>query len=194
MRAKGTGTIVKYGYIVHESGGIAVGEHVLVAEKALGKRLPSGAIVHHVDKNPQNNAPANLVVCPSRAYHHLIHVRMRAVAACGNPNWRKCRICKRYDDPANLVISGSRRWHHACWAKRCGWKRKYRPRGFKRILTANGISLTIEEWTQRLGCSESLIRQRIDSLGWDEARAVLTPPRREMARPRGAAATAHRTA
>ncbi|SRR6266403_1600339 len=95
MRAKGTGTIStqgKYSYIRHETGGITIAEHVRVAEKILGKRLPQGAVVHHIDENTLNNLPSNLVVCPSRAYHNLIHARMRAVAACGNPNWRRCSI------------------------------------------------------------------------------------------------------
>jgi hypothetical protein len=93
------------------------GEHILVAEKAMGKRLPNGAVVHHVDENRLNNAPSNLVVC-SRAYHILIHARMKAMAACGNPNWRHCYYCKRYDDPANMYVSpqGRVNYHSACRA------------------------------------------------------------------------------
>jgi len=75
------------GYIMHESGGVAVLEHVRVAEKALGKPMPPGAVVHHIDENKQNNVSTNLVICPSSTYHQLIHVRMRALAACGNANW-----------------------------------------------------------------------------------------------------------
>jgi HNH endonuclease len=55
-----------------------VGLHVLVAEKALGKPLPKGAIVHHVDGNTLNNAPSNLVICQDQAYHCLLHKRQRA--------------------------------------------------------------------------------------------------------------------
>lgn len=79
-------------------------EHILVAERALGKRLPKGAIVHHVDENPGNNIPTNLVICPDQAYHKLLHLRMEARDACGNPNYRKCKFCKQYDDPSNLVF------------------------------------------------------------------------------------------
>lgn len=77
-------------------------EHILVAEKALGKPLPRGAVIHHVDENKLNNKPENLVVCPSAAYHILIHKRMRALEACGNADYCKCWICKKYDHPSQL--------------------------------------------------------------------------------------------
>lgn len=77
--------------------------HIGVAEKALGRKLPLGAVVHHVDENTLNNANENLVICPSKAYHNLLHQRMRALGACGNANWRKCPYCKQYGDPANMV-------------------------------------------------------------------------------------------
>jgi hypothetical protein len=89
-------------------------EHIVVAEKALGRPLPPEAIVHHVDEDRANNANSNLVVCPDRAYHNLLHQRMRARDACGNPSWRKCCRCGQYDDPANMGISGSQAYHREC--------------------------------------------------------------------------------
>lgn len=77
-------------------------EHVLIAEKAIGKPLPKGARIHHIDENPNNNENSNLLVC-DRTYHKLIHVRLEAKKACGNPDWRKCKYCKEYDDLENLV-------------------------------------------------------------------------------------------
>lgn len=88
-------------------------EHILIAEKALGKSLPKGAEVHHVDGNGRNNAPENLVVCPDRAYHALLHVRQRALEESGDANNRKCMICKQWDRPENLYISRSTR-HREC--------------------------------------------------------------------------------
>lgn len=45
-------------------------EHILIAEKALGKYLPPGAVVHH-------HSPTQLVICEDQAYHMLLHKRMR---------------------------------------------------------------------------------------------------------------------
>lgn len=71
-------------------------EHVAVAEQALGHHLPAGAEVHHVDGNPLNNAPRNLVICQDKAYHKLLHVRQRILAAGGDPNTQKlCGMCHR---------------------------------------------------------------------------------------------------
>lgn len=35
-------------------------EHILIAERALGKPLPRGTEVHHVDESKANNARTNL--------------------------------------------------------------------------------------------------------------------------------------
>jgi hypothetical protein len=69
-------------------------EHVAIAEAALGKRLPTGAVVHHVDGDRFNNANSNLVVCESQSYHMLIHARTRVVLAGGDPDMHAvCSHC-----------------------------------------------------------------------------------------------------
>ena len=69
-------------------------EHVIIAERVLGKPLPSGAVVHHVDGDTRNNAAANLVICQDAAYHRLLHYRAKVKAAGGDPNADKvCRDC-----------------------------------------------------------------------------------------------------
>lgn len=45
------------------------------AEQALGKPLPPGVEVHHADGSKADDAP--LVICQDRAYHMLLHQRMR---------------------------------------------------------------------------------------------------------------------
>lgn len=35
--------------------------HIQIAERAIGRKLPHGAVVHHVDLNPANNNNSNLV-------------------------------------------------------------------------------------------------------------------------------------
>jgi HNH endonuclease len=71
-------------------------EHVVVAEAVLGRLLPGGAIVHHVNGVKTDNRPENLVICPDQGYHKLIHARQRIVDAGGNPNADKvCSDCKQ---------------------------------------------------------------------------------------------------
>lgn len=71
-------------------------EHIRVAERALGRPLPCGAEVHHVDGDSRNNEPRNLVICQDRAYHKLLHVRARVRAAGGDPNAQRiCSTCKQ---------------------------------------------------------------------------------------------------
>ncbi len=89
-------------------------EHIAIAAKALGRALPPKARVHHVDENRENNANSNLVICPSDAYHLLLHQRMRALDACGHADWLKCWVCKRYDAPQNIATKGTNRFHPAC--------------------------------------------------------------------------------
>jgi hypothetical protein len=76
--------------------------HIHAAEKAFGGKLPKGAEVHHVDGCRTNNDNSNLVICPSRRYHELLHLRTKALDECGNANFRKCRFCNTYDDPKTM--------------------------------------------------------------------------------------------
>ena len=76
-----------------------VQEHILVAESCLGKYLPPGAVVHHVDGDRSNNRKDNLVICQSLGYHQILHRRLRALQTCGHAGWRRCRFCKEYDNP-----------------------------------------------------------------------------------------------
>jgi hypothetical protein len=74
--------------------------HVLIAERVLGKRLPSQAVVHHFNENRKDNSRSNLVVCQDQAYHLLLHARKRICDAGGNPNADK--ICSRCKTPKPL--------------------------------------------------------------------------------------------
>ena len=106
--------------------------HVLAAEKALGRPLPNGVEIHHIDEDKSNNANNNLVICPSKAYHWLLHRRLRALKECGNANWMKCRLCKKWDDPINLYIYSvkdnptPRAHHRKCNSADCGKRQRIR--------------------------------------------------------------------
>jgi hypothetical protein len=88
--------------------------HVLIAEKALKKELPVGAVVHHANGDFTDNSNENLVICPSQSYHLLIHQRLDAYKASGNPAYRKCTVCKKYDDPLNMYVTSAVAWHRSC--------------------------------------------------------------------------------
>lgn len=112
-RLRGTGSI-RFGYLLHTNKGIQKFAHVLIAERVLEKPLPPKAVVHHPDENRLNNN--NLVICQDAAYHRMIHRRMVAFKVSGHANWRKCWICKTYDNPDRLYISpnGMNIHHKSC--------------------------------------------------------------------------------
>jgi hypothetical protein len=118
------------GYITQRINGVKKLQHVLVAEKALGKPLPEGVEIHHFNEIASDNRPGNLVVCPNRQYHMILHARQRALSACGNPAWRKCSVCKKYDDINNMTGRATRgqeintHYHKPCAAFRARLKRQ----------------------------------------------------------------------
>lgn len=57
--------------------GIRSSKHRILAELALGKPLPPGAEVHHLNGKHWDNNYGNLVICPDHGYHMLLHERMR---------------------------------------------------------------------------------------------------------------------
>lgn len=98
----------------------------MVAEAALGKRLPPNAVVHHVDGVGGNNAKTNLVICEDQAYHVLLHRRQRAREACGDANKWQCRHCRCWDTVGAVKVSEKRKngrpngyevYHPACNAQ-----------------------------------------------------------------------------
>jgi hypothetical protein len=83
VSAIGNKSISSGGYVcVQVACRTRVYEHILVAEKALGRKLvnlgkgnPMSEVVHHIDGNKQNNAPSNLLICTHK-YHIELHHRL----------------------------------------------------------------------------------------------------------------------
>lgn len=103
-------------------------EHVLIAEQALGRFLPAGVEVHHVDEVKSNNAPSNLVICQDREYHDLLHVRARVRKAGGDPNTQRlCYECRQPKALSEFNKSRSNKNGGVCGrcreCSRIAWKR-----------------------------------------------------------------------
>lgn len=91
------------GYVYVRVGAKRYAQHRLVAERAIGKPLPPGAEVHHLNEDRRDNRPENLVIVPNRKYHFLLHIRQEALTATANADMRKCPYCQKYDAKPNMV-------------------------------------------------------------------------------------------
>lgn len=77
-RRQGIRQLTDNGYIRHPMNGSTILEHRYLAEKALGRPLPPGVQVHHMNGDKTDNFTYfNLVICPDQAYHQLLHRRAK---------------------------------------------------------------------------------------------------------------------
>lgn len=72
-RGAGSGWVER-GYRYVSIGGKKTAVHRLTAARTLGRGLTSADIVHHIDEDPLNNDPQNLIVI-TRAEHMRLHAR-----------------------------------------------------------------------------------------------------------------------
>ena len=120
---KGGRTRTSHGYILiykpeHPRAlhGKYIYEHVAIAEKAIGRFLPEKVEVHHVNSIEDDNRNTNLVICENRAFHKLLHKRMRAFKSCGHASWLSCAYCKKYGPSESMYLTpnGNQHWHREC--------------------------------------------------------------------------------
>ena len=106
------------GYRFRRVGGVLTADHRVKAERALGRPLPEGVEVHHADGTFSDQS--TLVICQDRAYHQLLHVRMRIKAAGGNPNTDAiCSVCKQVKTQSEFHKNRNTRLGLSVQCKQC---------------------------------------------------------------------------
>ncbi len=162
MKRRSYKLVTAHDYPRHYSDG-RIKEHILIAEKALGHALTSDHPVHHADGKTRHNVNSNLVICQDIAYHHLLHVRTRALRESGNANNRWCSICKTWDRPENIIDIGHNTGaHHDCkkmkdsayyFSKREAFKiknaRNYLLRKQRQSANERGDKATVQLYTEQ---------------------------------------------
>ena len=70
-KRRGRTRVDRQGYKRYSSSGKLVHRHV--AERKLGRKLRSGEVVHHKNRDKTDNSRSNLYVFKSQKAHHAIH-------------------------------------------------------------------------------------------------------------------------
>ena len=83
-----------------------------IVGRVLGKPIPSFAEIHHVNGNPGDNSPSNLVICEDASYHKILHDRTKALLEYGHAEWKRCYLCNLYDDTRNMSPHDKKGFYH----------------------------------------------------------------------------------
>jgi hypothetical protein len=140
---------------------------------------------------------ANLTHGLSNTTEHVIWSGMRA--RCSNPKHtayadyggRGITVCERWNSFQNFLADMGPRpsKQHSIdridvdgpySPQNCRWatpSEQAQNKGSNRLVTFNGETTTISEWSRRLGIGAQLLGKRLDVLGWTVEHALATPAR-----------------
>lgn len=76
IRKRGSRTVANGYVFIRVAKGQRVREHVLIAERALGRKLKRNEHVHHINGDKTDNRNENLLIC-THGYHIELHWRMK---------------------------------------------------------------------------------------------------------------------
>lgn len=144
-------------------------EHILVAEKKLGRPLLMGEEVHHLDFDRSNNTPENLMVL-SGAAHRQLHTWLESVgcipASANTTCMTKIRRCKTCTFP--LSNQQTTFCSKAC-VKKTG-RLKHLPKLKGKRVSKKRLHTALSKWpyvkvAQMLGMSDNGVRKLAKRLG-----------------------------
>lgn len=147
-------------------GGPHVREHIIVASRAVGRPLPAGAVVHHINGDRADNAPQNLVVFQSSNEHLEAHRKLRVLRAGGDPwNDRMCSCGPRPSSEFHLKPSG--RWTSEC--RSCTARRNRAAYRAKGLMTTNQTEPVRDEQNRVIAPPQTVLPPRPVGV-WDQNR------------------------
>lgn len=90
------------------AGTVYIPTEMAMAEMALGWCLlePPGWSVFFLDGDRTNLAGGNMVICQDRKHAEELKRRQRAIRACGDAGWWRCRACGIWGPPGEFQKPG----------------------------------------------------------------------------------------
>lgn len=120
---------ITVGENIHRRQNGCVLEHILVVEEKLGRQLFKKEIVHHIDNNPENNDPKNLMVFRNQGDHFAFHKGSIAIKqedgiyiAERKIRLTKCRKCGKETD--NLKYCSRKCYSYSDRKRKVNWPTK----------------------------------------------------------------------
>lgn len=126
-------------------------EHIVVAEKFLGRNLRENEEVHHLDENRANNRQENLLVLED-SQHHKLHGWLTYGSQRKKPEY--CLICGK-------VIQGEAASY--CSYECCKFAFRVTQRPSKEVLQNEINSMSLLQVGKKYGVSDNAIRKWMKS-------------------------------